>query len=381
MNMLSAFDDYCIHQTHEPIAKVSQSDRNFYDRYWFNGMDKNAGFCFEIGFGVYPNRFVMDGHFSVVISGRQYSFHGSRRAPLDRTETVVGPLSIEIVAPMRIVRVKLAPNSTGIECDLIFYARTAASQEPKNIMHEGVHSIMETTRFTQFGFWEGHISIDGKRTDVARATTLGTRDKSWGVRPVGEPQGGAPGLLNKEPGVYWVWSPLHFDNFCTQFGSFEDHDGYPTQLSACKVPTYTNVADVPIGNEPGHVEMVSMKHKIRWKKGTRHPQSAQFDFVSRDKSGVEQAMNITLEVMQTFLMLGVGYQHPVWGHAVWKGDEVFEREEWNQAELDMMDYKHIHVHQMVKATCGNLTGYGILESVVFGRHAPSGFKEIFDPAV
>jgi hypothetical protein len=381
MNMLSAFDDYCIHQTHEPIAKVAQSDRNFYDRYWFNGMDKNAGFCFEIGFGVYPNRFVMDGHFSVVIAGRQYSFHGSRRAPLDRTETVVGPLSIEVVAPMRIVRVKLAPNSTGIECDLIFYARTAASQEPQSIMHEGVHSIMQTTRFTQFGFWEGHISIDGKRTDVARATTFGTRDKSWGVRPVGEPQGGAPGLLNKEPGVYWVWSPLHFDNFCTQFGSFEDHDGYPTQLSACKVPTYTNVADVPIGNEPGHIEMLSMKHRIHWKKGTRHPQSAQFDFVSRDESGVEHAMNITLDVMQTFLMLGVGYQHPTWGHAVWKGDEVFEREEWNQAELDMMDYKHIHVHQMVKATSGNLTGYGILESVVFGRHAPSGFKEIFDPAV
>jgi hypothetical protein len=151
-------------------------------------------------------------------------------------------------------------------------------------------------------------------------------------------------------------------------------------LSACKVPTYANVADVPIGNEPGHVEMVSMKHKIQWKKGTRHPAAAQFDFVSRDKSGTEHALQISLEVKQTFLMLAVGYQHPTWGHAVWKGDEVIEREEWSHPELDMMDYKHVHVHQMVQAKCGDQTGYGILETVVFGRHVPSGFKEILDPA-
>src|SRR2546425_1194423 len=35
--MLTKFDDYAIHQTPEPIAHPASSDRNVYDRYWFNG--------------------------------------------------------------------------------------------------------------------------------------------------------------------------------------------------------------------------------------------------------------------------------------------------------------------------------------------------------
>ena len=42
--MITSFDDYCIHQTHEPVAQPAQSDRNFYDRYWFNGFDPDGAF-------------------------------------------------------------------------------------------------------------------------------------------------------------------------------------------------------------------------------------------------------------------------------------------------------------------------------------------------
>ena len=228
--MLTRFDDYCIHQNSTPLAVPVQSDRNFYDRYWFSGFDKKGDFCFEVGFGVYPNRFVMDGHFSVVIDGKQHTFHASRRAPEDRTETQIGPLSIEVIEPMKQVRVVLAANDTGIECDMSFVARTCATQEPKSQMSEGVHVIMDTTRFTQFGYWQGYFSVDGKRTELAKPDVLGIRDKSWGVRPVGEAQGGAPGLMNDEPGVYWTWNTVHFDDFCTQFGTFEDHDGNAKHL-------------------------------------------------------------------------------------------------------------------------------------------------------
>src|SRR6185503_11260642 len=34
--VLSSMDDYPIHQTAAPIAHVASSDRNFYDRYYFN---------------------------------------------------------------------------------------------------------------------------------------------------------------------------------------------------------------------------------------------------------------------------------------------------------------------------------------------------------
>jgi hypothetical protein len=373
--MITSFDDYCIHQTHEPIAQPSQSDRNFYDRYWFNGINMDDGFMFEVGFGLYPNRWIMDGHFSVSIGGMQHSFHGSRRAPKERADTSVGPLRVEVVTPMRQIRVHLAPNETGIECDLLFTARTAPTEEPKNIMYDNDRLIMHNSRFTQLGYWSGYFSVNGVRQEVSGAVTRGTRDKSWGVRPVGETEAGAPSILNTEPGVYWTWSPVDFGDVCTQFGTFEDHDGNPTQVSGCMVPTYNNPEEIP-QKESGHIEMDRATHKIQWESGTRRPVSAQMELV--EKNGTTHAISL-IPVMR-FLMLGVGYNHPEWGHAHWRGEEEIGAESWRLDDLDMLDYKHIHIHQAVKATMGDREGIGTLETIVFGRHDPSGFKDILDGA-
>ena len=40
--MLTRFDDYPVHQTPEPVAHPSTGDRNFYDRYFFNGYARTA---------------------------------------------------------------------------------------------------------------------------------------------------------------------------------------------------------------------------------------------------------------------------------------------------------------------------------------------------
>jgi hypothetical protein len=374
--MITDFDDFMIHQTTDPIDQPGPSDRNYYDRYWFDGFDEDGQFIFEIGFGLYPNRHVMDAHFSVSIGGRQHSFHASRRAPRERSESVVGPLRLEIVQPMRIVRVCVEPNETGIECDLTFRAATIPAEEPKNVMFEGTRLIMHNSRFTQLGRWQGHFSVDGVRTEVSPERVVGMRDKSWGVRPVGEPEAGAPGLLNQEPGVYWVWAPIHFGDFCTHFNTFEDHDGNPTQLGAAIVPVYQSLEEIPRGEDPGRRDMASGRHRIEWISGTRLPASAEIELISEEG----EKHLIGLEPMIRFHMLGIGYQHPEWGHAFWKGDEAIGCESWNLDELDLLDYKHIHVHQVCRARMGDLAGVGTLETIVFGRHDPSGFKSILDGA-
>ena len=43
--MLTKGDDYPIHQTCEPIAQPGTSDRNFYDRYFFNGYARDGGYA------------------------------------------------------------------------------------------------------------------------------------------------------------------------------------------------------------------------------------------------------------------------------------------------------------------------------------------------
>jgi hypothetical protein len=372
--MITNFDDYCIHQTAAPIAQPSQSDRNFYDRYWFNGMDDQGTYFFEIGLGLYPNRRIMDAHFSVSTGGKQVAFHGSRRAPKERGETQVGPLQLEIVEPMRQLRVVLAPNEHNIECDLLFTAASIPHEEPANVMFDDGHLMMHNSRFTQMGYWQGYFSVDGVRCEVNRA--VGTRDKSWGVRPIGEPQGGAPGLLSGDPGVYWCWNPINFGDFCTQMGTFEDRDGKATQVSADLLPLYDNPADIPRGEDPGLVEMAEVSHSIEWAKGTRWPAAASLHMV--DKQG--KNYDITLQPMLRFQMLGIGYNHPQWGHALWKGELETGRDDWDLDALDPLAYENLHVHHVVRAQMGEHEGVGTLENIVIGRHAPSGFKDFFDGA-
>jgi hypothetical protein len=372
--MITNFDDFCIHQTAAPVAQPSQSDRNFYDRYWFNGIDPGGTYLFEAGLGLYPNRDVMDAHFSVSLGGRQYAFHGSRRAPRERGETVVGPLAIEIVEPMRRIRLTLSPNEHNIDCDLEFTAASIPHEEPQNIMHDQGRLIMHSSRFTQMGYWSGYFSIDGNRVVVERA--VGTRDKSWGIRPVGEPQGGAPGVPGSEPGVYWCWNPINFGDLCTQMGTFEDRDGNSTQVSADLLPLYDNHTDIPPGDDPGRIAFVDISHRIHWEPGTRRPSGAELQLVdARGRSYV-----IEMESILRFQVLGLGYNHPEWGHAVWQGEYACAREEWDLASLDPLGFENLHVHHAVRARMGDREGLGTLETLVIGRHEPSGFKDFMDGA-
>jgi hypothetical protein len=272
------------------------------------------------------------------------------------------------------VRVHLEPNETGIECDLLFRARSAPIEEPRSLLYDDGRLILNTMRFTQFGCWEGSFAVNGTGTAVASSRTRGARDKSWGVRPVGEPEGGAPG--RGEPGVYWCWSPLDFGDLCTQFGTFEDRDGKPTQLSGCMLPAYDRAEDIPVGDDPGRREVQTVRHRIEWQPGTRRPARARLELCEHGG----RVHEIELEPIARFQVKGLGYLHPEWAHAVWKGDLAIGSDSWRLEDLDPLDYTNVHVHHAVRARMGERTGLGTLETLVFGRHAPSGFREFLDGA-
>jgi len=94
--MITLLDDYAVHQTPEPLSRPATSDRNFYDRWFFSGVAADGRCMFEAALGLYPHRRVMDAHFTVLADGVQHCFHGSRRAPSERTETQVGPFVLDV---------------------------------------------------------------------------------------------------------------------------------------------------------------------------------------------------------------------------------------------------------------------------------------------
>src|SRR5262249_51876724 len=178
--MLTKLDDYLLHQTAEPIAQPATGDRNFYDRYFFNGYSRSGDLFFAAALGVYPNRRVMDAAFSVVRDGRQWVVRASRLAPVERTETAVGPITGEVVEPLRVLRLRVGDNPHGLAADVTFHARTAAIEEPRFTHRVGGRLFMDSTRLTQFGAWEGSIRVGDSAFPLAPANVLGCRDRSWG---------------------------------------------------------------------------------------------------------------------------------------------------------------------------------------------------------
>ena len=373
--MLSRFDDYPIHQTAEPVAHTASSDRNAYDRYWFNGYADDGEFYFGVGMAVYPNRGIIDCGFSIVRGGEQHAFHASRRAG-DPSDTTCGPFRIVIEEPMRRVRVVIDDNETGIACDLLFDARTACIEEGRQTTRVNNRIMMDATRFAQFGRWQGEIRYAGRRLPVESARVYGTKDRSWGIRPVGEPEsGGAPN--RRLPQVFFLWAPIQWKDRCTHFIVFEDQTGTPWHAGGMIVPTYASSEKVPGVEDPKIEHMASVEHDITYIPGTRRARKAKIALVPKEGSKLE----IALEPLICFRMKGIGYTHPTWGHGLWKGELAVAGESWKEDSLAPMALENQHIQQVVRATLpSGETGVGVLEQIAFGTHAKYGFKEFLDPA-
>lgn len=372
--MLTPLDEYLIHQTPDPISKPGTTDPNFYDRYWFNGYDREGEFYFGIALGLYPNRRVLDGSFSFVSEGVQDAVHGSRLAPDDRAETSVGPLRIEVIEPMRAIRVVVERGEADLAADLVYRPRTACVEEVRSPLVRDRRTMMDTTRFTQMGTWEGVIERDGRRHDVSPERTYGTRDRSWGVRPVGEPAGGRP---MGEPQIFFLWAPLQFDDCCTHAATFEMSDGQPWDNHARVMPAYAKPEELPGIEDPGTRSWLGVKHEIDWQPGTRWAQQAKLTFVAPD--GADETIEI-VEPLLRFQMHGLGYVHPEWGLGLWKGDLAVGAERWKIADIDPLDPRFRHVQQVVRARWGERTGVGVMEQIVFGPYPRYGFEGMMDGA-
>ena len=374
--MLNKLDDFPIHQTPEPIAIPATSDRNVYDRTWFNGYAPDGSYYFGVGMAIYPHRGVLDCAFSVVQPDmRQHCFYGSRRAPVERTEMSVGPMRIEVIEPMRRTRVILEDNESGITCDLTFSARTASIQEARQTLWTGSRRTMDATRFDQFGRWSGVISHPDGDIVVSDTVCHGTKDRSWGVRGVGEgDKGGAP---NVPRGICFVWAPLFWDDHISHAIFFDAADGSPLVREGLEAPLYKNEADIP-GIEDGLVDRkLTARHRIEYHPGTRLAKAAEIDLVNLD-DGVR---TIKLEPKLKFMMKGLGYMHPEWNQGTWKGELATGHESFDPRQLDHLAPENIHVQQVVKATDGVREGVGVLEQVVIGPYAPGGFTGFIDGAL
>jgi hypothetical protein len=241
--------------------------------------------------------------------------------------------------------------------------------------------VLDATRLTQWGDWSGSITVDGSPIEIDPRTHVGLRDRSWGIRPIGEPTGGAPS--HELPQVFWFWSPIRFDDRVLHGGANERADGSRWFEFAETTALHASEAlDPARGTQPlvdpgGLVEPLrEIVHDITWRPGTRQADGATISFVPWNAESID----VRLEPVAMFPLRGLGYISPDWSHGNWKGELTVGSESWRLDELDPLDVHNLHVQQLCRATCGDEVGIGVLEQLVLGPHASSGLADFLDGA-
>ena len=366
--MLTKADDYPIHQTPEPIAYTG-AVRNFYDRYFFNGYHLEQDIFFAAALGVYPYVNVMDAGFSLIVDGVQHNVLASKAMHMERMDTQVGPLKVQVIEPLQQLALVVDDTEHDIRAELTFTARAPVQEEPRFTRRVGTQLLMDSTRMTQNGVWRGWIELQGHRIEVTPEHWLGTRDRSWGVRTIGQadpqPNPEAP------PGFqfYWLWAPVNWPDGVSLYHLNDDEFGRPWN---------TNGVWVPLSGQGDAHTMARVSSTLQFISGTRHAKQAELRF----ETSTGEVAEITMQPRYHWYMKGVGYGHAEFNHGSFHGELASTYESYPLADVD--DAMTLHIQAISDVTMrgdlGTRQGRGVLEQLIAGPHAPSGFTDLLDMA-
>lgn len=373
--MLGPMDEFPVHQVPQPIAWPGSSDRNFYDRSYFNAHDRTGDIFVITGLGYYPNLGVKDAYFLVSRrdSGKfggsgdtQTAVHLSDAIDQDRLNQRVGGYRVEVTEPLKKIRIVLE-ETEGIAADLSWNGLFDVVQEQPHLMRQGNRVTLDAQRFAQLGSWSGYLEIDGQRIDVDPDTWIGSRDRSWGIRPVGEAEPAGRPADPPFEGMWWLYVPMAFDDFSIVFIIQEDPNGFRSLNDCSRV------------FKDGRVEQLGWPRvKIHYRSGTRIPTGATIEATAPDGTPVRFDVESKLPVP---IHVGGGYGGDVdWIHGVWKGEKFTERRTYDMNDPAVVGRTAFgvidHVGRAVCTEGGTTTeGWGLFEHGALGRHDPSGFAD------
>jgi hypothetical protein len=357
-------DEYPIHQSPLPMSRVVTSDRNFYDRCYFNAHDRTGEIFLVTGLGVYPNLGVIDAYATARRGDHQWAVQFSDALSERSLEQRVGGYEIEVVEPLRRLHLRCAAPDGGVEFDLAWTGSFPAVQEEPHLLLSGGRPVADASRFSQVGSWSGLLRVGDREFDVTDDRWVGIRDRSWGIRPVGE--SAPPGRAAAEgmQGFWWVYMPLRFESCALIVILQENPDGYRTLNDARRV--YSD----------GRVEQLGWpRAEISYRSGTRHPESIRFHLA--DPAG--KPVTVEVETLTSVpLHMGAGYTgDPDWSHGRWMGPG------WTgSAVYDLTDPAVAGripwgvTDHLAHAWMDGEEGWGMFEHATMGRHDPTGFADL-----
>lgn len=228
-HMLSALDETLMHQGPITFDHALTSDHRFFDRMWLGGhCAENIKFI--SGMAAYKNMNAFEGFICVQKDGRQYNARFSRPFIPRLGDLSVGPLALDIVEPLKKLRLTLAaPDGQPVEADITFTGLYPAHEEAHHARRITGRLQQDYRRFDQIGRVDGWMKVEGRTIEIS--DWYGARDHSWGVRPgVGgyEPATFIPAAA--EPvtlGQLFIWLAFRTPSMAGQMQRQEDSEGKP----------------------------------------------------------------------------------------------------------------------------------------------------------
>lgn len=371
-------DETFHHQITDTFATVSQSDRSWTEKVCAMAARKDGAIGLGFGMGKYPNRGVLDAYAGVSRGTEQWTVRSSRRLAPDVERLETGPIRYEVLEPLRVVRFSLAPNDVvPISFEWTFTgAVPCALENPEHHRsRDGLRLDADIVRYHQIGTAEGWVEVDGARHELDDATSVSTRDHSWGVRyQVGAPVADvedAPRPTSVSTTV--IWSPMLLER--PDGPRYGLHLYYQRHgVSGWERVELQGGIEHPDGQREPFVALVARPHV---RDDNRRLLSAELDCTMAD--GSARPLRITA-LGDTGFHLGTGLYFGFDGHwhGEWRGDLHVDGEHIPDCS-DPATARRVHQIRdnlvRVEDPVGGGAGLGNLQSIFAGPHPDLGLTE------
>ena len=194
----TAMDEYFVHQIPELLPNVAVHHRHWRESYFYElHAPSGDGDAVFFTMAHYPAQERVDSLQMGRVAGRQLLGVKGRPYGEDPHATTVPGARVDVVTPMREVRLWAEPSDDGIGLDLTWRARTQPYGLRRGTMRAGGELVWDQSHIFQSGMYAGVYQVDGTGYEVDG--WIGQRDHSWGVRDHGR----CP---------LWLWWQIQLDD-------------------------------------------------------------------------------------------------------------------------------------------------------------------------
>jgi hypothetical protein len=361
--MLTKYDESLCHQTVDTFDSVATSAREWTERIWFSAHDTEGNCQMIGGFGIYPNRNIMDAFACFVVDGKtQYCVRASRELRPAIDDVRVGPFAYEIMEPLRRVRFSLGENEYGLSCEIEFKATLMPHEEEAQFARSRGRVLENVKRYVQVGRPAGRIRAEGKTFMVEEAGWRAERDHSWGIRRGGGvPETGVqPGEVPQ--GYLYNFLLAQFGDWGVTYHTRESWDAGTLAFSGAVM--YKPEADM------GERKIMRVDHNYAFRPDVRQIKGGRVVLHPVEGDPIE----LSIRPMSTCHIRAGGYfGFRGFTHGLWMGPSFIDGFKLDLTDPDTFREVSFLEDFICEMRCGNEVGYGIVELVLIGKYPKYGY--------